>query len=669
MSKAIKTKMEKLSSLIEYHNHKYFVNRESEIEDSVFDQLVKQLKFLENKYPQYMDDNSPTQKVGEVIENNTFQTVKHKKRMPSLGKAMNVVELYDFADKLIDDGVEDYVIEPKIDGLALELRYEKGFLVQAITRGDGEKGDDITQTALTIKDAPKKLSSNYTGEVRGEAYMKKSDFLAYNKTRELMGLQTYANTRNLASGILKRKEVTEENSLISFLAYGIVDEDNEYDLYSDGIEKLDELGFNTSLLVMSKEMTNYKLKFKKDFDRTTLMKLLETIVESWTELRPKLDFDIDGLVLKANRISDQEDLGETQHSPNWATAFKFPAEEAVSTLLDVVWTMGNKGNITPNARIEPVDLVGVTVSNVTLHNLEELKRLDIKIGDQIVVSRRGDVIPKIESSIKELRTGDEKEIVIPTNCPSDNVPTVIDGAFLRCSNGDECEHMKFAKVQNFIVSMEIDELGPSIIEKMLDAGIIKDLTDLYDVKAEQIEILERMGKRSANKIVNNIQASRNQPLHRVIAGLTIKNVSDSKPKDLADKYKSLEMLMNCTMEDLQSIPGIGPKTSNFIYSWMQKDKNKEIVYKLIDMNIGHYEEQVFASEKLKDKIFCFTGSMVSYKRKELEDMVVDNGGTIGGVNKKLTYLVAGDRSGSKLDKADSLNIPVITESKFLDMLK
>lgn len=670
MTKSVNTKMDKLAELIEYHNHQYFVNKESEIEDSVFDQLVRQLTFLENKYPQYKKSNSPTDKVGETIENNTFETVKHKKRMPSLGKSSNVDELSDFATKLLKKGVEEFVLEPKIDGLALELRYENGMFLQGITRGDGEFGDDITQTALAIKDIPKILSEPFTGEIRGEAYMKKSDFLAYNKTRELMGLSKYKNTRNLASGILKRKEVTEENNLISFLAYGIVDEDNEVDLYSEGISKLDEFGFNTSLFVVSKTNQQAPIyKFDSVNSNQELECLLNQLVDIWTQLRPTLDFDIDGLVLKANKISDQEDLGETQHSPNWATAFKFPAEEAITTLLDVVWTMGNKGNITPNARIEPVNLVGVTISNVTLHNLDELKRLDIKIGDQIVVSRRGDVIPKIESALKELRTGEETPLLIPTNCPADGVPTIADGAFLRCSNGDDCEYMKFAKIQNFVHSMEIEELGPSIIEKMLEAGIVKDLADLYDVKADQIEMLERMGKRSAAKIVKNVQASKEQALFRVIAGLTIKNVSSSTSKELINHYKSLEALLSCEVEELLSLPDIGPKTATNLYEWCQKDKNKDLLYKLIDRNVGKYEEQKLASSLLDNKSFCFTGSMVSYKRKELEDMVVDNGGTIGGVNKKLTYLVAGDKSGSKLDKANTLGIPVITESEFLEMLK
>lgn len=679
MTKAIKTKMEKLAELIEYHNHQYFVEKKIEIDDSVFDQLVRQLNFLEEKYPQYADLNSPTTKVGETFDINTFASVKHKRRMPSLSKKHSVEELYDYAVKLYFAGVRDFVLEPKIDGLALELVYEEGKLVQGITRGDGDIGDDVTQTVLAIKDIPKELTgehADFTGEVRGEAYMKKSDFKTYNATRELMGLKKYANTRNLAPGILRRKEVTEENTLISFLAYGIVDSDNEFENYTDGIHQLDSFGFNTSLLYMSKfdssRAPQYRLHFiDKTFPYTSLKDVLEDLVNIWTTIRQDLDFDIDGLVLKANKIEDQIKLGETTHSPKWATAFKFPAEEGTTVLLDVVWTMGNKGNITPNARIEPIELMGVTISNITLHNLDELERLDIRIGDQIVISRRGDVIPKVEYVLKELRTGEEKNIVIPMQCPSDGAPTLIEGAFLRCSSGDDCEYMKFAKIQNFVHSMEIDDLGPIVIEKMIDANIINDLADLYDVTPDQIEVLERMGKRSAQKIVKNIQASRDKDLYRVIAGLTIKNVSVSTSKDLAENYKNLESLLYCTIEQLQAIPDIGPKTAMNLYQWMQKENNIDLIHKLIDRNVGKYVEQQISSEKLDGKVFCFTGSMIKYKRKELEDMVVDNGGLIGGVNKKLDYLVAGDKAGGKLDKAKDpkLSIEIITEDDFLDMLK
>lgn len=673
MTKAILTKMEKLSELIEHYNKRYFVDKVSEIDDSVFDQLVRQLEFLEKKYPQYSSSNSPTQKVGELLENNTFETIKHRKRMPSLGKALTSDALYNFLIKLLHDGVKNFVLEPKIDGLALSLWYEDGNLIKGVTRGTGEAGDDVTQTVLSIKDIPKTLPENFNGEIRGEAYMKKSDFNAYNIARELMGLKKYANTRNLASGILKRKEVTEENSLISFLGYGIIDDDNEFETYEEGIQKLDSLGFNTSLLFMlkndPKNAPQYRLNFVDISEHNSIKDILENLVNVWTNIRPNLDFDIDGLVLKTNKIADQELFGETEHSPNWAIAFKFPAVEAVTTLKGVEWTMGNKGNITPNARIEPVELLGVTVSNITLHNLDELKRLDIMIGDTIIVSRRGDVIPKVESVMKELRTGEETLIQVPTTCPADGVHTLMDGAFLRCSNGDDCEYMKFAKVQNFVHAMEIDDLGPIVIEKMLEANIISDLADLYDVKPEQIEVLERMGKRSASKIVKNIQASRDQDLYRVIAGLTIKNVSDSTSKSLADKYKSLEALISCSIEELQTIPDVGPKTASNIYQWLQKQSNLDLIFKLIDREVGEYKEQELASDKLADKLFCFTGTMVSFKRKQLEDMVIENGGQLGGVNKKLSYLVAGEKAGSKLNKAKDLNIEVITESQFLDMLK
>lgn len=675
MSKAIKQKMDKLAELIEYYNHKYFVEHESEIDDAVFDQLVRQLEFLEQKYPEYARGNSPTKFVGERFDTNTFESVKHKYPMLSLTKKFTVDELAEFAQKLFLGGTRDLTLEVKVDGLALSLYYEDGKFVRAVTRGNGVYGDDVTQTALAIQDFPKELPVPFNGEIRGEAYMKKSDFNNYNKVRELMGLKKYKNTRNLSSGLLKRKEVTEENTLLSFLAYAIFDEDNEYELYSEAMEKLEEWGFHTALLTPAKmypdKVPPYRLYFEdKGFPFTALKDVLEDAINIWTEIREDLDFDIDGLVLKANKYSVQELFGMTEHSPNWATSYKFPAAEKVTTLLDVEWTMGNKGNITPNARIEPVDLMGVTISNITLHNLDELERLGIMIGDQIVVSRRGDVIPKVESVLTELRTGDEKPIKIPMQCPVDGAPTVVEGAFLRCSRGDECEYMNFAKIQNFVYAMEIEELGPILIEKLMKENIIKDLADLYDVKPEQIEVLERMGKRSANKVVNNIQASKEEPLFKVIAGLTIEKVSIQTAKDLANKYKSLEAFINCNVDELMTIDGIGPKTAMNIYQWCQKEKNRNLVYKLIERKVGKYEEQELLSDKLDGKVFCFTGKMVHYKRNELEQMVIDNGGFIGGVNKKLNYLVVGEKPGSKLEKAKSIGtIKIITEQEFLDMLK
>ncbi|MDF2533881.1 MAG: hypothetical protein K0R18_38 [Bacillales bacterium] len=677
MSKAIKLKMDKLVDTIQLHNHKYFVENNPELPDLVFDQLVKQLQYLEEKYPEYANGQSPTKFVGERSDINTFEQVKHKRPMLSLSKAMNMDELKEFLYKLIASGVRDFTLEPKIDGLALSLYYETGTLVRAVTRGDGTTGDDVTKTALCINDIPKKLSFSFTGEVRGEAYLKKSVLETFNKTRELLGLKKYKNVRNTASGLMKRKEVTEENYILSFFAYSIFDDKREFFTYEESIMSLKDMGFPTTLftrdnvkhLLISHAITindfsNMQLENMYEIDAA-----LEKIVNDWTEIRDELDYDIDGLVLKVNDTNEQQTLGMDDHSPNWATAYKFPATEKVTTLLGVEWTMGNKGNITPCAIIEPVEIGGTDVVGPTLHNVDELKKLGVMIGDQIVVSRRGDVIPKVERALPELRTGDETPIEIPTHCPACGAPTVVKSAFMECSAGFNCSYMEFARVQNFVHSVEIDELGQVLIEKMLEAEIIEDFADLYDVKSEQIETLERMGKRSAEKAVKNIQATRSVDLHKVIAGLTIDGVGSSTAKDLANKFQGWEAFLYATEEQLRSIDGIGPIVAKNIVEWCQNPVNQNLIGKLIDREIGKYEVFVPSSGKLNGKVFATSGTL-TIGRKELEKTILDNGGEFTSIKKGVTHFIAGEGCvEAKKDKAAKLGAKVISGQDFFEMVK
>lgn len=677
MTKAIKAKMDQLSDSINYYNYKYFTENVSEIEDPVFDQLVSQLKFLEEKYPEYTNKNSPTQYVGERSDNNTFEQVKHKYPMLSLSKRMTIDELKSFIYKLIVDGIREFIFEPKIDGLALSLYYKAGTLIRAVTRGDGETGDDVTKTALCIKDIPKKLSFNFNGEIRGEVYLKKSVLDAFNKTRELLGLKKYKNVRNTASGLMKRKEVTEENSLLSFLAYGIFDEDREFFSYEESIMYVRDMGFPTSLFTRNstKELVIPHALSLDNFEKMELENTyeidiaIEKIITEWTEVRQDLDYEIDGIVIKVNDRNEQERLGMDTHSPKWATAYKFPASEKVTVLLGVEWTMGNKGNITPCAVIDPVEIGGTTVVGPTLHNVNELKLLDIKIGDQIIVSRRGDVIPKVERALVELRTGDEIDIAIPTHCPVCGAPTKIKGAFLECSAGYYCKYMEFARIQNFVHSTEIDELGQVLIEKMIDAGIIKDAADLYDVKPEQLEVLERMGKRSAEKAVKNIQASRKVDLHKIIAGLTIDGVGSGTAKDLANKFKNLETFLYVTEEQLQEIEGIGPIVSKNIVEWCKNEDNINIVYKLIDREVGELKEVKASSNTLLGKVFATSGK-ISISRNDLEKLIIDNGGEFSSIKKGITHFIAGDKAKqAKIDKAISFGAEIISAEEFQKMLE
>lgn len=677
MNEQIKLEIEKLRSLIEYHNELYHVNDNPTISDAEFDSLLKRLGQLEEEYPEYKLKDSPTEKVGGAHVN-TFAPIKHKIQMLSLGKVLNFNEFKEWFYKKIAEGVTDFTAELKMDGLAVSLVYENGSFKYGATRGDGKIGDDITATISAIESIPKKLyaftEEAHRMEIRGEVYLRKSVLNTINNTRKSQGLQPFANVRNAAAGILRRKEVSDENAALDFGAYLLIDdfEDQLTDYsHTEAMDSLRELNFPivNSLAEMTIHIENPNdlqqlMKAEKDFERffTTLEKK-----------REELDYDVDGIVIKANLIKDQKRLGSKTNIPNWAIAYKFPAQEKATKLNDVEWTMGNKGNITPNARIQSVDLMGTTVSNITLHNLEELKRLDIMLDDTILVSRRGDVIPKVERVIKELRTGLEKSIEIPEFCPACGSKTEINGAYLRCSAGDNCSHMDFARIENFVKALEIDGFGPKIIQKLLEQNLLSDPSDIFDLTVDQVSTIERMGKRSATKLINNIQLAKDMPYSKVLMGLTINNVGSSTAEDLIEKYVNLQGFKDLVMIDalegssLLEIPGVGDIVAKNILNWVKKDYNMQLLDKLIEKGVGKPEVKVNTSNKLEGKSFCFTGKLLN-SRSYYEKLVIENGGTLSSVKKELSYLVAGEDAGSKLNKASKLDVEVIDEEVFMNMI-
>lgn len=669
----IRVKIEQLRNLIELHNVNYFVNDNPTISDEEYDQLLSSLKDLEEKYPHYKDQNSPTQTIGAYSSTNTFEVVKHKHKMLSLSKVHSQVEFNNWLDKKVKEGVLEFFAELKMDGLAMNLEYIAGQLKVGATRGNGLIGDNVTATTYVIPDIPKSINSNISGplngHIRGEVYLKKSKLKEINEIRIAEGKKKFENVRNAAAGLLRRKEVTKENSFLSFGAYGLdIEGRDDIKSYSDSMSMLVDLGvpvvasLGSNVLIRVNNIEDAKAQFNEYFN----------YIQS---IRDDLDYEIDGIVIKANKISDQEKLGSKSNSPEWATSYKFPAQNKVTKLLAIEWTMGNKGNITPNARIEPVEIGGTTVRNVTLHNLEELKRLDLMIGDTIVVSRRGDVIPKVERVVKELRTGQETKIVIPQECPSCSSPTIEKGAYLRCSSGTKCDYMKFAKIQNFVQSLEIDGFGPKIIEKILEHGFANDLADIFDLKVEQLSTIERMGIRSATKLVNNIQAAKNTSYDKILMGLTIPNVGSETAKLIVDEVGSLQgfidlhLLENMGVASLSSLPGIGDIVSANIMIWVNEEENRNLISKLIERNVGKAPEvKVSSSNRLEGKSFCFTGKL-SESRGYYEELVKENGGELSAVKKGLTYLVAGDKAGSKLKKAEQFGIEVIDEETFMEMIK
>lgn len=676
MPNEIKQKIENLRESITYHNNRYFNLEDPEIDDEVYDQLRAELEELEEKYPEFKSADSPTQKVGAPTTN-TFNPVKHKIPMLSLSKQLNKQDVSKWISNQIKEGVKELFVELKMDGLAIDLEYDNGDLIQGATRGDGKVGDDVTATVLAIPSIPNKIVSDihgpFTGSIRGEVYLAKSKLSEINEIRKSQGLKPFENVRNAASGLLKRKEVSKENTYLDFRSYGL--EDLERDDVDSYLESMN-IAFDLGVPVMA------KLGSILITDMSKAEEELDKFYKETLERRESLDFDIDGIVIKANKVKDQERLGSKSTVPNWATSYKFPPIKKVTTLLGVNWTMGNKGNITPNAIIEPVSIGGTTVVGPTLHNVDELKRLGIMIGDKIVVSRRGDVIPKVEKALTEFRTGNETQIEIPSECPSCGSPTIV-GTYLRCSAGTSCNFMSFARIQNFVIAVEIDKFGPKIIEKVLENKFVEKLTDIYDLTVEQLSTIERMGKRSATKLVENIQKSKDAPYERIITGLTIPNVGVSTAKDIIDKFGSLEGLIEFRKEadthvappetymswELAKIDGIGETVGDNIAQWLLNEDNISLIQELIERGVGKANVVQTSSNKLEGLVFATSGK-VSTPRKQLESMIVENGGEFISLKKGITHFISGEGAkAAKIEKAESLGAKVISESEFLSLLQ
>lgn len=676
MIKDVKNQIDTLRKTIEYHNHLYFNLEQPEIDDEVYDQLIIELKELEEKHPEYKTMDSPTQKVGAPTTN-TFEQVKHKIPMLSLSKLHTEQDASKWIDEKIKEEVSELFVELKMDGLAVDLEYVNGKLVQGATRGDGTIGDNVTATALAIPSIPNEISSNISGplngSIRGEVYLPKSKLAEINELRKLQGLKQYENVRNAASGLLKRKEVTQDTSFLSFRAYGLETlERGDIESYTDAMNYLVDLG----VPVMA-ELGSVIIRNMKDA-KQELQKFYRLVMEK----RESYDFEIDGLVIKANKKEDQKRLGSKRSVPNWATSYKFPAIRKITTLLGVKWTMGNKGNITPNAIIEPVVIGGTTVVGPTLHNIDEIKRLGVMIGDKVVVSRRGDVIPKVEKAMVELRTGNETPIDIPSKCPSCGAPTIM-GTYLKCSAGVSCNFMDFARIQNFVIAVEIDGFGPKVIEKVLQNKFAEKLTDIFDLTVEQLSTIERMGKRSATKLVENIQKAKDAPYEKVLTGLTIPNVGISTAEDIIERFESIQGLIDFIKEsnesimpietriyyELVKINGIGEKVGDTIARWLVDDSNINLLQELVNRGVGKSNVTQASSNKLEGYVFATSGK-VSTPRKQLESLIVDNGGEFMSIKKGITHFIAGEGAKApKIEKAESFGAKIISEADFLDLIK
>ena len=655
-------RIEELINLINYHNEKYYNQDSPEIEDFEYDNLMKELIKLEEENPELKRNDSPSNRVGGKPLDK-FEQVVHKIPMLSLSNAYSWEDLKDFDSRVreaVGSDVE-YVVEFKIDGLSVGLNYNNGIFESGATRGNGIVGENITKNLMTIKNIPLNIDEKGELTVRGEVYISKKDFEEINKIQEEQDQPLYANPRNLAAGSLRQldSKLTAKRPLDIFI-FNLEDiNSKQFKTHSESLEYLKQLGFHVS--------PEFKV-FK------TMDEIIEYI-KYWTEHREDLGFGIDGMVIKVNNLAQREQMGYTAKSPRWAIAYKFPAERKETKLLDIVVEVGRTGTITPTAVLEPIRLAGTTVSRATLHNEDYINEKDIKINDTVLVKKAGDIIPQVVEVIKEKRTGEEMEFKMPEECPVCGEPTVrLEGeAAVKCIN-ISCP----AQIRRGIIhfasreAMDIDGLGESIITLLLKQDLIKDISDLYYLKKEQISVLERMGDKSATNLINAINKSKENDLWRFINGLGIKLIGTKAAKILASEFKDLDKLMSATEQELIDLEEFGQTMADSVVEFFKEEKNISVIEKLKEagVNTKLIESDDADIPKIFEKMkIVLTGTLPTLKRNDAKEMIEKRGGkATSSVSKSTSFVLAGEEAGSKLTKANDLGIKVIDEEKFLQLI-
>lgn len=658
----IKLQIDNLIDKINYHSDKYYNQDTTEISDFEYDMLMKELIKLEAENPEFKRVDSPSNRVGGMALDK-FDQVTHKNPMLSLSNAYSAEDLRDFDRRVreMTDGNVEYVVEFKIDGLSVGITYENGEFKSAATRGNGIIGEDISKNAMTIKSVPLKIDDKREIIVRGEVYISKENFEKVNEYQEEHDLQIFANPRNLAAGSLRQldSKLTAKRPLDIFV-FNLenINELDGIDTHSDSLEYLKKLGFSVS--------ENYKIC--KSIDEVI------EFIEYWTENRGSLKFDIDGMVVKVNNIEQRNEMGFTAKSPRWAIAYKFPAERKKSKILDIEVEVGRTGTITPTAILEPVRLAGTSVSRATLHNEDFIREKDIKLFDHVIVQKAGDIIPQIVEVVKEDRTGDEKDFVMPSVCPECGEPTVrLEGeAAVKCIN-ISCPAQIRRGMIHFVSreAMDIDGMGESIITLFLKEGLIKDVSDIYYLKKEQIVPLERMGEKSADNLIKAIEKSKSNDLWRLINGLGIRFVGVKGAKILASNFSSLDEIMSADVERLQQLEEFGSIMSESVVKFFREEQNLAVIQKLKDAGVNTEAgedksegiPQLFEGMKI-----VLTGTLPTLKRNQAKEIIELRGGkATSSVSKSTTFVLAGEEAGSKLTKANDLGIKVIDEDMFLKL--
>ncbi len=663
---SIEQEMNQLREQLLEHNHRYYVMDDPTVSDAEYDRLMRELQKLEAEAPGLITSDSPTQRVG-AMPVSEFGQVQHQSPMLSLDNAFNEQEIAAFEKRILDKTqakVVEYAAEPKLDGLAVSLRYEKGLLVQGATRGDGNTGEDITHNVRTIPSVPLKLSGQNVPpifEVRGEVIMPLQGFNDYNKKALEKGEKAFVNPRNAAAGSLRQLDpkLTAKRPL-EFIAYGIG--------YVEGIALPDTYGETIDLVKSLGVPVSREFKIVKGVSGCV------EYFEQLGEKRQHLPYEIDGIVYKLNSIEYQETMGFVSRAPRWAIAWKFPAQEETTVLLDIEVQVGRTGAITPVARVEPVFVGGVTVSNITLHNQDEIERKDIRVGDTIVVRRAGDVIPQIVGVVKDKRKNEAAKFEFPSHCPECSSPIVqVEGeAAMRCSGGTLCPAQRREAIKHFASrrAMNIEGLGDKIVEQLVRKDLIKDYADLYTLEQESIEGLERMGEKSAINLITEIDKSKSTTLNRFLYALGIREVGESTAKLLAESFGSIDVLKTVSVDDLTPISDIGPIMAQHIVDFFSQTNNLDLVQRLLTAGVQWDEtEQVMASTVLNGKTFVITGTLTTMKRDEAKDLILQNGGKVSGsVSSKTNYLLAGEKAGSKMTKAEKLGVAIIDEQALREML-
>ncbi|WP_372985521.1 NAD-dependent DNA ligase LigA [Marinobacter sp.] len=671
MSKAtpdIIKRVEELRSQIEDHNYHYYVLDDPRIPDAEYDRLFRELQQLEGDYPELASDDSPTRRVGSSAET-SFEEVVHRLPMLSLDNAFSEEELRDFdrriRDRLDTDSEIEYVCEPKLDGLAVSLHYENGSLTVAATRGDGYSGEDITANIRTIPSVPLKLRGDDVPEmveVRGEVYMPKAGFEKLNQRLADRGEKTFVNPRNAAAGSLRQKKstVTAKRPL-EMCAYSVAvaDESLLPDTQWDGLQQVRRWGFR-----INPEMRKAKG--------------VEECLEAYNELMEKRDslpYEIDGIVFKVNRLDLQQRLGFVSRAPRWAIAHKFPAQEELTVIEDVEFQVGRTGAVTPVARLKPVFVGGVTVSNATLHNMDEIRRLDVHIGDTVFIRRAGDVIPQVVKVVADKRPKNAKPVELPKTCPvcGSDVIQIEGEAVARCSGGLYCPAQRKEAIRHYASrkALDIEGLGDKWIDILVDRGMVRTVADLYHLKVRDLTSLERMGEKSASNLVKAIEGSREPVLWRFLYALGIREVGEATAKALASHFGTLEAIADADEEALQEVPDVGPIVAGHIRSFFDQSHNQETLQALKDAGVRWQEEVVEQGEKpLQGETWVLTGTLSGMTRDEAREKLEALGAKVAGsVSKKTACVVAGEAAGSKLAKAEQLGVPVLDEEGLLKLLK